>query len=422
MNIIRCPNCGSIEIVSCPDGLKRCRYCETIVEQTDVESINPNPIVSHDEDEIEQPLVNEEKPQKSFGLLWLLLLLFLVGICIGGYFFLKSSDEGANQLVIDNDSIPEITDPALIATKERLTEILSKGMLISDHEAVKRFFSEEFKEVYEKVDEYDKIISEENNEPGFENFPLWGNGRGDYGNLQHYDIKNIQFLTELTALVDMEYVFENGTVFAKFQLVFENANWVIDEIIDGEGRNYKKDMKSYIERLSSNNTTEIEEEDSNEEDNMIINNTSQKEDDNSKDLGNSNSKNNVPQNSEYSSSSATNRHSTSTTGLDTRIYDVVDRMPSFQGGQAALMSWLKGNIKYPVVAEENGIQGRVVCTFVIECDGSITNVQVVNGVDPSLDKEAVRVLKQMPKWIPGYNKDGQPVRVKYTTPVTFRLQ
>ena len=106
---------------------------------------------------------------------------------------------------------------------------------------------------------------------------------------------------------------------------------------------------------------------------------------------------------------------------ETKVFDVVEQMPSFPGGQAALMSWLSSNIKYPVVAEENGVQGRVVCTFVVERDGSITDVHVVRGVDPSLDKEAVRVLKAMPKWIPG-KQNGSAVRVKYTLPVTFRLQ
>ena len=106
---------------------------------------------------------------------------------------------------------------------------------------------------------------------------------------------------------------------------------------------------------------------------------------------------------------------------ETKVFDVVEQMPSFPGGQAALMSWLSSNIKYPVVAEENGVQGRVVCTFVVERDGSITDVKVVRGVDPSLDKEAVRVLKAMPHWIPG-KQNGSAVRVKYTVPVTFKLQ
>jgi protein TonB len=106
---------------------------------------------------------------------------------------------------------------------------------------------------------------------------------------------------------------------------------------------------------------------------------------------------------------------------ETKVFDVVEQMPSFPGGPSALMQYLSSNIKYPVVAEENGVQGRVVCTFVVERDGSVTDVQVARSIDTSLDKEAVRVLKKMPKWIPG-KQNGSAVRVKYTVPVTFRLQ
>ena len=106
---------------------------------------------------------------------------------------------------------------------------------------------------------------------------------------------------------------------------------------------------------------------------------------------------------------------------ETKVFDVVEQMPSFPGGPSALMQYLNSNIKYPVIAEENGVQGRVVCTFVVEKDGSITDVRVVKSVDPSLDKEAMRVVKGMPKWIPG-KQNGSAVRVKYTVPVTFRLQ
>ncbi|MBQ9646324.1 MAG: energy transducer TonB [Prevotella sp.] len=106
---------------------------------------------------------------------------------------------------------------------------------------------------------------------------------------------------------------------------------------------------------------------------------------------------------------------------ETKVFEVVEQMPSFPGGDAALMGFLSKNIKYPVIAEENGIQGRVIATFVVERDGSISDVKVVKSVDPSLDKEAVRVLKSMPKWIPG-KQNGSAVRVKYTVPVTFKLQ
>lgn len=106
---------------------------------------------------------------------------------------------------------------------------------------------------------------------------------------------------------------------------------------------------------------------------------------------------------------------------ENKVFDVVEQMPSFPGGMAALRAYLQKSIKYPPVAEENGIQGRVVCTFVVERDGSVTDVRVAKSVDPSLDKEAVRVVSAMPRWIPG-KQNGQSVRVKYTLPVTFRLQ
>ena len=107
--------------------------------------------------------------------------------------------------------------------------------------------------------------------------------------------------------------------------------------------------------------------------------------------------------------------------VENKVFDVVEQMPSFPGGQGALMSYLANNIKYPVVAQENGVQGRVVVSFVVERDGSITDVQVVRSVDPSLDREAQRVVRSMPKWIPG-KQNGQAVRVKYNVPVSFRLQ
>ena len=105
----------------------------------------------------------------------------------------------------------------------------------------------------------------------------------------------------------------------------------------------------------------------------------------------------------------------------TKVFDVVEEMPSFPGGQGALMSFLSSNIKYPVVAQENGVQGRVIVGFVVERDGSITDVKVMRSVDPSLDREAQRVVRAMPRWKPG-KQNGSAVRVKYTVPVVFRLQ
>ena len=106
---------------------------------------------------------------------------------------------------------------------------------------------------------------------------------------------------------------------------------------------------------------------------------------------------------------------------ENKIFEVVEQMPAFPGGDAALMKYLKENTHYPTIAAENGVQGRVVIGFVVEKDGSITDVTVIKSQDPSLDREATRVVKSMPRWIPG-KQNGSAVRVKYQVPVTFRLQ
>ena len=107
--------------------------------------------------------------------------------------------------------------------------------------------------------------------------------------------------------------------------------------------------------------------------------------------------------------------------VSNKVFDVVEEMPHFPGGAAALQAFLSSNTKYPVVAQENGVQGRVIVSFVVERDGSITDVRVVRSVDPSLDREASRVVSSMPRWSPG-KQNGSAVRVKYTVPVVFRLQ
>lgn len=101
--------------------------------------------------------------------------------------------------------------------------------------------------------------------------------------------------------------------------------------------------------------------------------------------------------------------------------DPYETMPSFPGGQEALFEFLSKNVKYPAIAQKNGIEGRVIVEFVVAKDGKIEKVKVARtGGDPSLDKEAVRVIKSMPRWTPGKRR-GEPVRVKYTVPVNFRL-
>jgi protein TonB len=101
-------------------------------------------------------------------------------------------------------------------------------------------------------------------------------------------------------------------------------------------------------------------------------------------------------------------------------WDVVEEMPSFPGGPSAMLAFIDNVKRYPVGAEELCAQGRVIVRVVVEKDGSLRNIKVVKSVDPSLDKEAIRVVEQMPKWIPG-KQDGKPVRVKYFIPISFRL-
>lgn len=105
---------------------------------------------------------------------------------------------------------------------------------------------------------------------------------------------------------------------------------------------------------------------------------------------------------------------------DDKPFDVVEQMPEFPGGQEALMQFLRQEVKYPKEAEEKGLQGRVVVRYIIEKDGSISEVEIAKSVNEYLDAEAIRVVKAMPKWKPG-KQNGEPVRVKFTIPVTFRL-
>lgn len=103
-----------------------------------------------------------------------------------------------------------------------------------------------------------------------------------------------------------------------------------------------------------------------------------------------------------------------------RVYDVVEQMPSFPGGISGLRTYLNQNIRYPAEAQENCVQGRVVVSFVVGKDGHISDVTVLRSVDPSLDKEAVRVIRNMPRWTPG-KQGGELVKVRYNVPVSFRL-
>ena len=106
--------------------------------------------------------------------------------------------------------------------------------------------------------------------------------------------------------------------------------------------------------------------------------------------------------------------------IDT-IFDVVEQNPSFPGGERAMQKWLNDNLRYPAVAAEMGVSGKVHVQFVVGRDGSVRDIEVIRPVDPSLDKEAVRAISKMPKWIPGRQR-GNPVTARFTMPVNFVLE
>ena len=106
---------------------------------------------------------------------------------------------------------------------------------------------------------------------------------------------------------------------------------------------------------------------------------------------------------------------------DDPVFVVVEKMPEFPGGQQAMLNFLKENVKYPEIAKENGIQGRVICQFVVAKNGAIEDVKVLRSAgDASLDKEALRVINAMPNWQPGW-QDGKPVRTRFNLPIIFKL-
>ena len=104
-----------------------------------------------------------------------------------------------------------------------------------------------------------------------------------------------------------------------------------------------------------------------------------------------------------------------------KVYDIVEQMPEYPGGLTTLMNYLRTNTRYPAAAQKAGIEGRVIVSFIVEPNGSVSNVEIVRSVDTDFDQEALRVVRQMPKWKPG-KQDGSTVRVKFHLPIKFMLE
>ena len=140
-------------------------------------------------------------------------------------------------------------------------------------------------------------------------------------------------------------------------------------------------------------------------------------------IGCSTTKESIPQNPSPSNNStqkdSITNYTTEETYIDPVEYEV--EMPEFPGRIAECMKFIKKNMQYPAEAIKEGIEGRVICQFIVKTDGSIDNIIIVHSVHKLLDQEAIRIIKSMPKWIPGTNKNLEPKDWKYTLPVTFKL-
>ncbi len=126
----------------------------------------------------------------------------------------------------------------------------------------------------------------------------------------------------------------------------------------------------------------------------------------------------VPEEKSEATQNKTNQYNKIPEGED--MFFIVEKMPEFPGGESALRQFIANNIIYPELAKDNGIQGKVYVTFVVSKSGSVANAKIARGVDPLLDKEALRVVNSLPAWIPGY-QEGKPVNVSYTVPINFVL-
>lgn len=219
-----------------------------------------NHIHESSDDNLANTIEPYESGRSSKKWLWILGIILLLGIVGGGWYFFNEGyfgkkamapTEEATDSIAENDSIfeEEYDIHSVEGVKQCMTAILNKGLYMSDEDAVKAYFSNEFKDVYNKVVEYDKKNIPEG-ELGFWDFSLWGDGQGGLGKF-HFDIKDVKNVKESTALVLVDYIsdeFDNLKCPTIFNLVFENGSWVIDEVTDENNYSYKEAMIKYLDK------------------------------------------------------------------------------------------------------------------------------------------------------------------------------
>lgn len=212
----------------------KCKYCNAEIEQ-DAQfctSCGKN-------------LSNLKKSSSSKKWLWVILAIIAIGI--GAYYTLNMK----NSTALDATETTDIHSEEGI--KNVFTETISKGLEMQDSVAVNKFFSKDFKEIYKKVDEYDQYNIPQG-EIGFWDFSVWGWGNDAF---DRYMIQEVQDITESSALVLVEYQTEQDINLTKFQLLFEDGTWLIDEVTDGLGNSYKKNMKEYLTKAEEEETQQM---------------------------------------------------------------------------------------------------------------------------------------------------------------------
>ena len=377
-----CPYCGKSQDV---DEVKaeesQQEPCQDISEQNSLKE---------DIQSQEEPVYEyEEEEEKSRSWLWILLTILIAG-GIGAWCYMSSYSNNSNSQqvpkTVSSDTIPISSETEVIndvpSSPLAFLEQFYKGE-IGDQNYIEQHVTANVLNKLKRDYLYDCSTGDCLATWVFEAYPPGADLELDEGPIISSTDKNGRYK------VDFKYSYYNGE-----QKGYETRT-VYLTIIEIDGKYLISDYEEV-----ENEIREVE---------QVTKETSMSSDDvDSSEKSISDTKSQV--NNEINTSKAE----------DMYVYSNVDQMPSFPGGQGAMMQWISGNTRYPAIAAENGVQGRVVVRFVVEKDGSISDVHVTSPVDPSLDREALRVIKAMPRWIPG-KRNGSAVRVKLTVPVTFKL-
>lgn len=429
-----CPNCGKevsdFDIcISCGKQIKPgaafCPHCgknqnDVVVEPEQVNEVQPQepeivqedpvatPAVVEQPQEHEDKKVESEPPSSSVQeemidtiqpyeskptskkWLWIIGTIIFLGILGGGgYYFMNNKGENLSYVdYVETDSIAEIGDSIIVAGEDiEVTEaVLQKifSALITDDgdRYLPEYFTEGFNTYYKRACE--KAMKEH-----FESPRIWW---------QESDSDPSQFIINAVTPISDNEVKSDVTLKSEiskcdFEVIVkkENGNWLIDKITQKEEYQQVDKEAAIMDAMAAKNSAM--EEMMNEE------------------------------MTDMSSDKDESLKSDNEAKIDNVVYgfNAVDEFPQFPGGSSAMFEYISKNLRYPVAAEENGIQGNVTLTCIIERDGSISDVKVVKSIAPSLDKEAQRLVRSMPHWTPGKH-NGSVVRVKCTIPVTFKLQ